>query len=523
MEPDQLLEGLNDDQRRAVTSEAQPLCVLAGAGSGKTRVLTRRIAWRAATGTLEPNHVMALTFTRKAADELNERVAGLGLRKAVTAGTFHSVAYAQLRTLWADRGTRPPTLLDRKAGFVARLMSEELARATSPFEIAAEIEWAKARLVSPDAYVQEAARAGRRPPVDGSVVADLYSRYEEQKARRNVVDFDDLLRLCDEAIRQDRELATTQRWRFRHFFVDEFQDVNAAQYRLLQAWLGDRADLCVVGDPRQAIYSWNGADASYLDALASDGSGAEVVRLSDNYRSTPEILSAANRVIGGRQGLRSNRSGGPEPTLRQAPDDLAEAAAVARAARDRHGDLGRWSAQAVLVRTHAQANLIAEALAKASIPHRLRVEHRSGPLDPGGSADAGRGFSVTSIEGRGGPGGPGDAVEVVTFHAAKGLEWPVVHVAGLEQGLVPIGHARTPAALAEERRLLYVALTRARDELHCTWAEQRTFSGRTVAREPSMFLDHLQSKTGGPGTRGKPAELTRLRRQLEASRASARS
>jgi DNA helicase-2/ATP-dependent DNA helicase PcrA len=249
---DALLDGLNDAQTAAVTSSATPLCILAGAGSGKTRVLTRRIAWRAATDSLDPRHVLALTFTRKAAGELTQRLRQLGLQDQLAAGTFHGVAYAQLRGRWAERGIEPPTLLDRKVGFVARLLPSSRAQVPA-MDVVAEIEWAKARLVAPDRYAEEAERAGRRPPMSGDEVARVYARYEEQRRRSRLVDFDDLLRVCARDLLADPDFAAAQRWRFQHVFVDEFQDVNPLQQSLLDAWLGDRLDLCVVGDPNQAI------------------------------------------------------------------------------------------------------------------------------------------------------------------------------------------------------------------------------------------------------------------------------
>src|SRR3954469_14083076 len=277
---------LNPEQRRAVVTEASPLCILAGAGSGKTRVLTRRIAHRIAVGSAEPDRVLALTFTRKAAGELGSRLRTLGVRDRVAAGTFHAVAYAQLRRRWADRGESEPALLDRKARLLAPLIRNRDVQAA---DVASEIEWAKARMVNPSAYEHEARSAGREPPMALAEVAEVYRRYEVEKNRRGLVDFDDLLFRTARAIEEDADFAAAQRWRFRHLFVDEFQDVNPVQFRLLMAWLGDRLDLCVVGDPNQAIYAWNGADASYLTNFRRHFPTAEVVRLDDNYRSSPEI------------------------------------------------------------------------------------------------------------------------------------------------------------------------------------------------------------------------------------------
>jgi DNA helicase-2/ATP-dependent DNA helicase PcrA len=266
MDPEGLLEGLDDAQRRAVTSTAQPLVVLAPAGSGKTRVLTRRIAYRVATGEADPRHVLALTFTRKAAGELTARLGRLGLRGDATAGTFHAVAWGSLRTRWADQGRTPPTLLDRKARVLAEVAPKSTGRdRRSPVaDLATEIEWAKARMVTPDTYVDAVVAAGRRTALRPDAVADAYRAYEQHKQRAGLVDFDDLLALCARALEDDERFAAAQRWRHRHLFVDELQDVNPLQFRLLEAWRGPSYDVTAVGDPQQAIYGWNGADARFL-------------------------------------------------------------------------------------------------------------------------------------------------------------------------------------------------------------------------------------------------------------------
>ena len=552
VDTDALLEGLNTEQRLAVTSTSSPLCILAGAGSGKTRVLTRRIAYRAATGDLDPRHVLALTFTRKAAGELTTRLRSLGLREQVAAGTFHSVAYAQLRTRWAERDITPPQLMTRKAGFVVGLLTGT-ERATPGIDFVTEIEWAKARMVEPESYPAAAEAAGRRPPISFDATAAVFARYEHERRARRLIDFDDMLRVCQRDLLADSAFADSQRWRFAHLFVDEFQDVNPLQHALLEAWRGDRPDLCIVGDPNQAIYSWNGADPDLLRTFSQRFPEGETIRLRDNYRSSPQILAAANALLVGGRGVdhdgtqTATRPDGAVPGIRQLPDERAEAAAIARAARDRHGPGTRWSAQAVLVRTNAQLPVIAEALGAADIPFRVRgatplldqpeikaalADLRRTPrpfteaihdlaLSLGGddesesdraaerranldalvqlAHDYGAVESPPTVPGflqwlsattrADQPDPSGDAVELLTFHAAKGLEWPIVHLAGLEQGFVPIGHARTPAAWAEERRLFYVAATRAERELLCTWASTRTFGERSVPRDRSEFLD----------------------------------
>ena len=557
--PDDLLHGLNPAQRDAVTATTSPLCILAGAGSGKTRVLTRRVAWRAATGDLDPRHVLSLTFTRKAAAELTSRLRALGLRDSVAAGTFHSVAYAQLRGRWAERGITPPTLLDRKVGFVIRLLGQfpKNVSAIPAIDFISEIEWAKARMIEPGQYAEAAERAGRRPPTAPSIVADVFDRYESVRRDQRLVDFDDLLRVCERDLRNDPEFAAAQRWRFQHLFVDEFQDVNPLQAALLDAWRGDRLDLCVVGDPNQAIYAWNGADPELLRRFPAQFPTAQVVRLTENYRSTPQILGVANAVlIGGGRGvdragaLQATRSDGRVPSIVSYATDREEATGIARSVRDHHGPGARWSAQAVLVRTNAQIPAIEEALSAARIPFRVRgaaplleqpevkaalgrIRQSTGTFGDA-LADLATSVDDTEVEGEGaaerqanvdalvqlgrdylavepGPTTPGflawlttttradqpdrngDAVELCTFHAAKGLEWPIVHLAGIESGLVPIAHAKTNESLSEELRLFYVAITRAERELRCTWAQQRRYGTRDMHREPSPYLDTVSA------------------------------
>jgi DNA helicase-2/ATP-dependent DNA helicase PcrA len=566
MDPERVLQGLDATQRQAVSSESQPLAILAGAGSGKTRVLTRRIAFRCASGTADARHVLAVTFTRKAASELDGRLRAFGLRDLPAAGTFHALAYAQLRTRWAALGIAPPVLLDRKGRTLARILGGTTR--IGPADLGAEIEWAKARLITPEQYPRAAARADRRLPVPPERVADWFEKYELEKRRRGAVDFDDLLTRCADAILEDPSFAAAQRWRFRHLFVDEYQDLNPLQERLLRAWLGDRQDLCVVGDPNQAIYGWNGADASFLVQFAKHHRGAEVVELRHSYRSTPQILATAAAVLDGGHGrsapLEAHRPDGPPPVIAAFATDADEANGVARAVRDLHGPGRSWSSQALLVRTNAQATLFEAAFRRAAIPYRVRgasqlldqpdvrdlfkrfdrmheplattladlataltVEReqlgagddagddeptmetsaagrrllareqivRLGRdlllLDPTARTDGFSGWLRTVLQDD--DSRRTDAVEIVSFHAAKGLEWPVVHIAGLEAGLVPITHARTPEARAEERRLLYVAITRAGEVLRCSWARRRTFGEREMERSPSPFLGELRS------------------------------
>jgi DNA helicase-2/ATP-dependent DNA helicase PcrA len=564
---DEVLSGLNDAQRRAVTHPAGPLAIQAGAGSGKTRVLTRRIAYRAATEDLDPRHVVALTFTRKAAGELAQRLRNLGLRDAVTVGTFHAVAFGQLRSRWADRGLSAPTLLQRKMGLVARLLPK--GSTANPAEVVGEIEWAKARLVSPRQYPAVANAEGRRTTMPAAQVGEVFAAYEAEKRRRRLVDFDDLLRLACFDLGDDREFAVACHWRHRHFFVDEFQDVNPLQFALLQAWLGNRDDLCVVGDPNQAIYGWNGADAHHLVDFGDYYPTAPTIVLDENHRSTPQVLAVARAVLDGHGGAVATGSptqvDGAIPEIHAYDDDEAEAAGIARAIRDLHRPGAPWSHQAVLVRTNAQLAPIERALHAADIPCRVRgrAELADDPTtrqvldrlarmrgafatciadlglelastDPAVVSGAPTvddhqvaeavlaaaeeyahtdpdatvaGFDVwlrdrggdDRVRGR-------DAVELCTFHAAKGLEWPIVHLAGIEQGFVPISHARTPDARAEEQRLLYVAITRAEEVLRVTWARRRTFGERTVERQPSEHLGAVEAAIAGLAEAAAPVD-----------------
>ncbi|HUR23381.1 MAG TPA: ATP-dependent DNA helicase UvrD2 [Acidimicrobiales bacterium] len=584
----QLLEGLDPAQHGAVVSEAAPLCILAGAGSGKTRVLTSRIAHRIASGGAEAAHVLALTFSRKAGAELRRRLTSVGVHGPLAAGTFHAMAYAQLRRRWADRGERPPVLLERKA----RLLGPLLPRARSAggagatlqlADLAGEIEWAKARMVAPASYEAAVAATGRTPALAAATMAALYERYEHDKRAKGLVDFDDLLVSCAVALENDTAFAAAQRWRFRHFFVDEFQDVNPAQFRLLQGWLGGRSDLCVVGDPNQAIYAWNGADPSLLTQFRRHFPTAGVLRLDRNYRSTPEIVTVAAAVLPAAPGpgAAAAREAGPAPVVRQFDTDVAEAQGVARALRRAHRPGVPWSHLAVLARTNAQLVLLEEHLRAAGIPCRnagagslLRqpevreaMEHlRRAPAAgaftgllvdieamaaEGGATERrlnlealvrlGRdyaaadpepcvaGFSAWLAAGTRGDDAAGvadhDVVELTTFHRAKGLEWPVVFVTGLERGLVPIAHAGGTEEQDEERRLLYVALSRAVDELHCTWAGRRTFGSRTMARSPSPWLENVIAAVtavadAGPGASAADwqARIQSERRRLQAAR-----
>ncbi len=468
---------LTTSQREAVDSTAGALCIVAGAGSGKTRVLTLRVARRILDGSAEADHTVVCTFTRKAARELRGRLSHYGVPVSlpggtgprgpgVRAGTLHQLALTLLRRRALDTGQAPPALVEHRWRMLAELAGDP----TEASVVDGEIGWAKAQCLGPETYSAGAASRGRETAVAAERVADLFAAYEAQLGRRGQLDLDDLLLGSADLLLTDSGFAERARWRYRHLFVDEFQDVNPAQFRLVRALLVGRADLCAVGDPNQAIYGWNGADPGLIRALPDLVEGLEVLHLGENHRSSPQVVAAAAAALGPTEvpPPRSTAADGPRPVVTTYDDDAAEAEGVTSFLFDREQSGIPWSAQAVLARTHDQLAVVRRTLERAGIPTRA------------GST-------------------PTDGVELATFHRAKGLEWEVVCVVGLEEGFVPIVHATTTATLAEERRLLYVALTRAVRELHCSWARSRTMpNGRVVGRRPSPWLAAVArlSRTG---------------------------
>jgi DNA helicase-2/ATP-dependent DNA helicase PcrA len=569
---DRVLAGLDDEQRAAVTAPRGPVCILAGAGTGKTRAVTHRIAYQVLGGQVKPTHVLAVTFTTRAAGELRSRLRALGA-DGVQARTFHSAALRQLTYFWPriSAGARP-TLLESKLPAVraAAAACRLTAAAPQQRDLASEVEWAKAGLIEPSEYAARAKVAGREPPFDLDTVQAVFTAYEQVNAERGQLDFEDLLLLTAAAIESNPAIAGEVRERYRHFTVDEYQDVNPLQQRLLDAWLGDRDDLCVVGDPNQTIYSFTGASPDYLRQFATRYPGASVVRLVRDYRSTTQVVQLANRIEPESR-LRAQAGDGPEPTFASYDDEPAEAAAVAqRVARLRDAGVPLRE-QAVLYRVNAQSEVYEAALADAGLPYvvrggtrfferrevreamtRLRGAARPEAETEGESLPAivadvltAMGFSDTPPSGAGAardtweslraivglaeevevahPGAdlpafvaellaradaqhapPVEGVTLASLHAAKGLEWDAVHLVGLVDGPLPITHAATPAQVEEERRLLYVGVTRARRHLGLTWALARAPGGRR-SRKPSRFLDGIRPYSE-PAVRPKPAK-----------------
>lgn len=541
-----LLADLDDDQRRAVMTESQLVAVIAGAGSGKTRVLTRRVAYRIATGTADAAHTVVLTFTREAAGELRRRLPRLGFSDRVTAGTFHSVAQQLLRQRWLDTDRAPRSIVTDRRRIVGDVAGPELLD-----ELVAELDFATARGLGPDDYTAVVRRGDRRAAVEPARVGEVLIAYEREKRRRGVVDLDDLLALLIQELRRDGDFAETVRWRFRHLLVDEAQDLNPLQHQLVDLFRQGRDDLFLVGDPAQSIYGFNGSDPTLLTDVSVRFPGVEIVRLPVNHRCTPQIVEAgghALRVGGQPTTIRSGRPDGPLVTVESHADEDAEAVAVASQIARLDPDLVRAGRVAVLARTHATLYRVRAALSASGVSIRRQVDGAGSPLTPvlteayrirepdrmrqwaRDQADLGaedgirREVAEAALDflreqpiGDGsafrawvaatdpfGGGTPG--VELLTFHAAKGREWHTVHLVGCETSLVPHRSATTASARAEEARLLYVALTRATDVLRVHWAERR--AGYQRKRTP--LLDGFASSTPEPAP--PPRELVSMSR-----------
>ncbi|MER7567536.1 ATP-dependent DNA helicase UvrD2 [Streptomyces sp. NPDC048523] len=585
---DAVLEGLDPEQREVATALHGPVCVLAGAGTGKTRAITHRIAYGVRAGILQPSSVLAVTFTNRAAGEMRGRLRQLGAA-GVQARTFHSAALRQLQYFWPKAvGGSMPRLIDRKVQLVAdaaaacriRLDRGELR------DVTGEIEWSKVTQTVPSDYALAAAKAGRETPRAAAEIAQLYAAYEDIKRDRAVIDFEDVL-LLTVAVLQDRhDIAEQVRAQYQHFVVDEYQDVSPLQQRLLELWLGQRDTLCVVGDASQTIYSFTGATPDHLLDFRTRHPGATVVKLVRDYRSTPQVVHLANGLLAQARGraadhrleLISQRRPGPEPVYTEYTDEPAEAEGAARRIRELMNAGVRASEIAVLFRTNSQSETYEQALADAGVPYQLRgaerffdrPEVRRAIVNLRGAARFGGNDSrlddavdlpsqvraVLSGEGwtTAPPAGSGavrerweslaalvnlaqdftaarsgatlndlmaelderagaqhaptvEGVTLASLHSAKGLEWDAVFLVGVAEGMMPITYAKTDEQIEEERRLLYVGVTRARERLHVSWSLSRSPGGRPN-RRPSRFLDGLRpgstattgrSVGGGPG------------------------
>ncbi len=574
--PEDILEPLDPEQREVARALTGPVCVLAGAGTGKTRAITHRIAYGVAVNAYQPQSVLAVTFTARAAGEMRQRLRALGV-EGVQAKTFHAAALRQLGYFWPEVvGGEIPPISPQKGplvGEAARAIGLAVDR-IAVRDLAAEIEWAKVSLVDPDDYAATAARNGRPQPagVDRVTVAELMRAYEEAKTARVVLDFEDILLILADVMARHREVGDTIRRQYRHFVVDEYQDVSPLQQYLLDQWLGGRDELCVVGDPAQTIYSFAGATPRHLTGFPGRYPHATVVRLVRDYRSTPQVVALANGLMkrgGGAVELVAQRPSGPAVAFQTYPDTAAEAAGVA----DRIAALSEagtpFKEIAVLYRTNGQSEAFEDALAQRGIAYLVRGGARFFDREEVKKAMVLlRGAAVTApddipvavreaLDGAGWTEDPPaergavrerwdslqaiaeladewdgtlrefvdelderasaqhapsvDGVTLTTLHAAKGLEWDAVFIAGLSEGLMPVTLAETEDAIEEERRLLYVGITRAREHLLLSYARARA-EGSRASRKRTRFLATWWPDDGPARPRPRPksaaADLT---------------
>jgi DNA helicase-2/ATP-dependent DNA helicase PcrA len=545
--PDRLLEDLNASQRQAVTITSGPLAIIAGAGSGKTRVISRRAAYAIETGAVPADQILLVTFTDKAAGEMAERMGALGHR-GVMARTFHAAALAQLRHFWPSRhdGAPIPGVLESKLRLLvplARRLPGGYAF-TPAKDLADTIEWAKLRRIKPERWARE---GGDRAPIPADLFARLYRNYESARTREGLLDFEDMLVETVSLLETDAEAAALVRARKRWFSVDEYQDTNPLAETLLELWRGESPDLAVVGDPDQTIYTFAGADPEFLLGFAGRHPGAQIVTLPDNYRSTPQILELANRLTAGgpRGALRATRPDGPPPSIVRQASAEAELAAIVGWLRSAAAEGVAPAEAAILVRMNAQLPAIEDALTRAGIPFTVRGQRfferrevrearillkRSEMTQSGHAlaeaverllverlglddiaADAAEGREraaslelvvgivedlaesdpeltlsavLAELDRRASTeaAASNEGVNLLTFHRAKGLEWDAVYLPALDEGVLPIRQAKEDDEIAEERRLLYVGITRAR----------RFLALSSSSRHPSRFLTALQ-------------------------------
>ncbi len=588
-DPEALLEALDPEQRAVATSLGGPVVVIAGAGTGKTRAITHRIAYGVAIGRYAPTSVLAVTFTTRAAGELRGRLQQLGAR-GVQARTFHSAALRQAQYFWPQvHGGELPAVLDNRMSLVAEAASRLRVRVDTARlrDLVGEISWAKVSNTSAEDYPRVAAAQGRSvASLDPETIARVFAGYEDAKRDRGRIDFEDILLCAAALIAEHDEVREAVQRTYRHLVVDEYQDVSPLQQALLDLWRGDRGDLCVVGDPAQTIHSFAGARAGFLTGFADRHRDATVVRLVRDYRSTPQVVATANGLMttaGGRGltavTLQAQRPTGPPPVFVEAADEAAEAAGVAEWLAGLAADGVAYREMAVLFRINAQSPPVEQALAERGIPYlvrggerfyerpevrqallALRAQVRAGGdaavdgLDAPGAVEQAQavlgslGWTPKPPDGSGAlrerweslaallsvaedlvaarADAPPDLAAVVaelerraeaqhapvaqgvtvsTLHSAKGLEWDGVALLGIHEGSLPFVLASTPEQVAEERRLLYVGVTRAREHLRVSWS--RTRHGGSSVRKPSRFLDPVLPETVArpAGPAGHPA------------------
>jgi ATP-dependent DNA helicase UvrD/PcrA len=550
VDPARVLDGLNEAQRTAAEAVRGPVAILAGAGTGKTTTITHRIAYQVATGAFAARSILAVTFTEKAAGELKARLNQLGVG-GVEARTFHGAALSQLSRLWPTHTHEPlPEVLPSKAPLITSLANALPAphRFLPRRELASEIEWAKNRVIAPGAYLAALRAEAHDPPIPAELMHRVFDGYERRKSRTGRIDFEDMLGLAVRLFDDHPAAADDLRSRFAAFTVDEYQDVNPLQQALLDRWLGDRDEICVVGDDYQTIFSFTGASPSHLLEFPKRYPHAALVRLEENYRSSPEILVVANALaahLGGfEKRLRATRAEGPSPTARQLPDPASEIGFVVGECRRLHAAGVPWEEMAVFTRINARSEPFEEAFAGAGIPYQVRdgaFLRRPGPravlsrvqratgdvvaavaaatdalgyapdadhdddeestrqadlarmrqlaeefLAAGGESATVGGF-FNELRHRFAPERAGRGVQLMTYHRAKGLEFDSVFLPRLLDGDLPYRSRRAHADPDEERRLLYVGITRARTHLFLSWP-------RDGKASPSPFLEEIGVK-----------------------------
>lgn len=561
MEAADLIAGLDEQQRVAAETLLGPVCLLAGAGTGKTRAITHRIAYGVATGVYAPNRVMALTFTSRAAAELRGRLRVLGAG-GVAARTFHAAALSQLAYFWPQTmGGTMPRLLESKAKLVAHASETLRLRldTASLRDLSAEIEWRKVSRLTMEEYSHSLASRALPQNVTPEQALDLHQAYEDIKDSRRQLDFEDVLLATAGMLELEARVAQQVREQYRFFVVDEYQDVSPLQQDLLDLWLGDRNDVCVVGDASQTIYSFAGASSEYLLGFGSRYDNATVLRLEQNYRSARPIVETANELMRGRPGALhlhpAQSAPGPLPRITDHSSDSSEARAVAESiAAEIRGGTPPESI-AVLFRVNVQTAALERALEDAGVSTRLHgstrffdlrevkqalmmlkgaavsivdeplfktvsdvlrslgwaqepPEQRGAVRDRWESLNTLMGLAESAVPGttlrqfvdelfarQVGQHEPAmSAVTLATLHSAKGLEWESVYIVGLSEGLMPISYTKTFEGIDEERRLLYVGVTRARQRLNLSWS--RTGQGRSMQeRRPSRFLEELRIRS----------------------------
>ena len=535
---EEILEALDNEQRAVALATRGPVCVIAGAGTGKTRAITHRIAYAAAIGTMDPHKVLALTFTARAAGEMRTRLRSLGV-PSVAARTIHAAALKQLTFFWPQVfGGRTPDLLTTKSGFLTEaikraqlqgelsITSRDLLR-----DIATEIEWAKVSQVAPSDYLSESQKRTVKPRINPEQLAKVYTAYESVKHQERAIDFEDVLLLTTAMIEEEREVRERVQDQYRFFTVDEYQDISPLQQRLINAWLGSREELCVVGDPAQTIYSFAGATPVFLNSFTQRFPEAEVVRLTTGYRSTPEIIFTANSIL--RKGAMGNElvainDHGSKPTITAYNDESSEIAGIVRDITNLISEGTPAQEIAVLARTNNQLNGLEKAMNSAGLPYQVRNTERffdrkevrdflkqvrtasviptegvvwldelrtlAQPFLTGGAIDGiaallhlareldtDSGFTpknlrtyLREVEDRVQQNNPPTmpVTTLATLHAAKGLEWERVFLIGVSDGILPLENNSTTgdqASIDEERRLFYVGITRAKSDLRLSY------------------------------------------------------